>query len=508
MAAFRALERPNALPALRYTERMLLRLRTAPRAGRLVFAAACAALALPPLGCGGSAPVADPTGPPNLLLVTVDTLRADRMACYGGRPDVATFLCSLADAGTRFEWAFSTAPYTAPSIASILTGVYPSAHGVRQSAVSYLRGEIDTLPELLQAAGYTTAAFISNPVLERSRQLDQGFGVFDQRMPREERNRPGFVEREARSTTDAALAWAQVAAEPPWFVWVHFQDPHGPYEPPDAAAAYDDPAEARLPLLRNDESGLGGIPAYQQLPGLFTQKAYEDRYLDEIQYLDEHVRRLVTGLDALGDPPAVLLTADHGEAFGEDGYYFAHGHSVGLDQIRVPLLWRPTAAAAPSVVSAPVSLIDVAPTLLRVAGVETPATWTGRPLPVGGGDAAADRAIFAEHGRRAAIISGGVYYARDRRPVAPDEVDLNSRGPVKLLPSRTARLVGLPATDRKDAARALPVYELADRSDAAAALEPALARFLAAAATRRAGAVHDSVPTEMQERLRALGYSD
>jgi arylsulfatase len=245
-------------------------------------------------------------------------------------------LCSLADGGIRFEWAFSTAPYTAPSIASILTGLYPSVHGVRQSAVSYLREEFDTLPELLRAAGYETAAFISNPVLERSHRLDQGFGVFDQEMPREERNRPGVVERVAQSATDAALAWAQIAAEPPWFMWVHFQDPHGPYEPPDASMGYDEKGGTRLPVLETDHSGLGGIPSYQALPGLFTREAYERRYADEIRYLDGHLKRLVEGLDALGDPPAVLVTADHGEAFGEDGYYFAHGHSVGLDQIRVP----------------------------------------------------------------------------------------------------------------------------------------------------------------------------
>jgi len=85
------------------------------------------------------------------------------------------------------------------------------------------------------------------------------------------------VEREARSTTDAALAWAQVAAEAPWFMWVHFQDPHGPYEPPDASTGYDPPDGKRLPVLENDDSGHGGIPSYQRLPGLFTREAYEAR---------------------------------------------------------------------------------------------------------------------------------------------------------------------------------------------------------------------------------------
>jgi len=310
------------------------------------------------------------------------------------------------------------------------------------------------------------------------------------------------VERVAHSTTDAALAWAQIAANPPWFIWVHYQDPHGPYEPPGSSIGYDEKDGTRLPVLENDHSGLGGIPSYQALPGLFTREAYERRYADEIRYLDSHLKRLVEGLDALGDPPAVLLTADHGEAFGDDGYYFAHGHSVALDQIRVPLLWRPAEPGAPAVERAAVSLLDIPPTLLQIAGLEAPEAWLGHPLPVAGSRIPVDvpeRAIFAEHSRRAAVIVGDAYFARDSRKVVEGERDPNSGGVVKLLPPRTARL---------DAAGALPGYEPAGGNAVAAALEPALARFLAEAARSRSGAEHDSVPDEMRERLRALGYTE
>jgi arylsulfatase len=475
--------------------------RPAPHTARSLVAASCAGLLLS-AGCGESTPDSETPDQPNLLLITVDTLRPDRLVCYGGEPGVGEFLCSLADGGTRFEWAFSTAPYTAPSIASVLTGLYPSAHGVRQAGASYLPREFDTLPELLQTAGYATAAFISNPVLDRTRQLDQGFAVFDQKLPRMERNRPDYAERDAQSTTDAALAWAQITAEPPWFLWVHFQDPHGPYEPPGAPPISDEPGGDRLAPLEDDHSGLGGIPTYQILPGVVTREAYERRYLDEIRYLDGHVKRLVAGLDRLGDRPAVLVTADHGEAFGEDGYYFAHGHSVGLDQIRVPLLWRPAAPGASAVARVPVSLVDVAPTLLRSTGLDPPAAWPGRPLPVFGGQVAAesaDRAFFAEHGRRAAIIAGDAYYARNRREVVAGEPDRNSGGRIKLLPPRTAQLGG---------SGGLPPYEPAGGSAAAAALEPALASFLVEAASRRAGAMHEVVPEELRRRLRALGYAE
>jgi arylsulfatase A-like enzyme len=501
MAALGAPETGRPPFSLRYTERMARSPRRPPaRPRRALAAAASAGLLLLTPGCGGPTPESERSQPPNLLLITVDTLRPDHLRCYGGEPDVGDFLCSLADAGIRFEWAFSTAPYTAPSVASILTGLYPSFHGVSQTAVSYLRDEFETLPELLQGAGYETAAFVSNPMLERSHQLDQGFEVYDQKMPIEERNRPGRMEREAQSTTDAALAWAQTSARPPWFVWVHFQDPHGPYEPPDGVTGHDEEGGTRLPVLENDHSGLGGIPSYQALPGLVTREAYERRYTDEIRYLDGHVKRLVEGLDALGDPPAVLLTADHGEALGEDGYYFAHGHSVGLDQIRVPLLWRPAAPETPAVARTAVSLLDVAPTLLRVAGLEAPENWPGRPLPLTKSQVSeepGERVIFAEHGRRAAVIVGDAYFARDRREVVEGERDPNSGGRVKMLPPRTAHL---------DGSGAMPAYEPAEGSAAAAALEPTLARFLADAERNRSAAEHEAAPEDVRERLRALGY--
>jgi arylsulfatase A-like enzyme len=407
-------------------------------------------------------------------------------------------MCALAERGTRFQWAIAPAPYTAPSVASVLTSRYPGYHGVSQSAVSYLRNETLTVAEVLRAAGYSTAAFISNPVLDRGRNFGQGFEVYDQRMTRHERNRPTHTERDAETTTDAMLAWAQVSAPPPWFIWVHFQDPHGPYEPPDSPAARDDPNGKRLEV-QSDHAGLGGIPAYQALPGLFTTAAYERRYLDEIRYLDAHVKRLVDGLDALGDPPAVLLTADHGEAFGEDGFYFVHGHSVGLDQIRIPLLWRPPRPAPAAAETAPVSLVDVAPTLLRLAGLEIPAEFQGRPLPLAGNGrppAEDERPIFSEHSHRAAVVAGDAYYARDRRPLRPGERDRISGGKLVPLPRRTARLL---------AEGPLPAYASAEAKGGSEPLEAELARFLDATRDKR-GATRSDLPEEAQERLRALGY--
>ncbi len=444
---------------------------------RAALAAACLAL---------SACDAPPSGPPNLLLITIDTLRADRLACYGGKPDVGTAICALADGGTRFAWAFAAAPHTGPSVASLLTSRYPSFHGVGQEARSRLRSEEQTIAELLRAAGYTTAGFVSNPVLNPSRNFGQGFAVYDVRLKRRERNRPLAFERVAADTTDAVLAWAARRPASPWFVWVHYQDPHGPYEPPGARRVRDEPGAELLPVLTT-HLGLGGIPAYQALPGLHSVAAYERRYLDEIRYLDPHVARLVAALDDLGARPAVLLTADHGEAFGEDGFYLAHGHSVGLDQIRVPLLWRPARPGPSRVVTTPVSLLDVAPTLLRTAGLEVPESFAGRALPVDGEpELDAERPVFAEHGDRVAVVLGRSYWSRDRKPPAEP-----------WYPARSAELTG----DGR-----LPAYRFPG-ADAASPLEPLLARFVEKVQAQPPGERGD-VPEEMREQLRALGYAD
>jgi arylsulfatase len=459
---------------------------------RTLVAAAIAALV---------AHCADAKARPNILLVTVDTLRADALACYGGDPEVGRAACAVADGGTRYTWAFSTAPSTAPSVASILTSRYPSQHGVDELAVTLLEDGASTVAEAFEAAGYATAAFVSNPVLARARRLDQGFAIYDDRMTDREANRK-VGEREAAATTDAALAWARVARAP-IFLWVHYQDPHGPYAPPGAPPQADAPGAEALPVLR-DHSGRGGIPAYQALPGLRSAPAYSARYRAEITYLDQHLARLVAGLEALGPPLGIALTADHGEAFGEDGYWLAHGHSVGLDQIRVPLLVRPPASAAAGTaggssgtVELPVSTLDVAPTLLRLAGIEPPPAFEGRALPVGTASAAetaeiAGRPLFAEHRLRIAVVAGSAYYARDRQPIATPVPDRVSGGELGPLPVRAARLGSDPR---------LPAYEAAGGGNP---LEEIASRFTSRGAM--AGAPRIELSPAERERLRALGY--
>jgi arylsulfatase A-like enzyme len=426
-------------------------------------------------------------GRPDLLLVTVDTLRADALACYGGPPDVGPALCSLGERGVLYEWAISAAPSTAPSVASLLTSLYPAEHGVTQFAMSWLDESAVTLAELLAASGYATGAVVSNPVLDRSRQLGQGFETYDVRMTRHELNRPQLAEREARATTDAALAWL-ARARPPRFLWVHYQDPHGPYDPPGAAP----PAAANqgrvLPVLPN-HSGKGGIPAYQVLPGVRGLDAYTERYRAEIRYLDGELARLLVALPDAG----VLLTADHGEAFGEDDYYLAHGHSLGLEQIRVPLLWRPPGGVAPRRVGVPVGGVDVAPTLLAAAGLPAAPQFEGRALPLSDEEAPRDRVLFAEHRARGAVVAGRRYYARDRATLGRGRRDRISGGVLEPLPTRAAWLRGTE----------LPPYEVVAPADTAS-LDRALRSHLKRARGKKGG--QRELPEETRQQLRALGY--
>ena len=449
------------------------------------------------LACGGAG------GRPNLVLLTVDTLRPDRLACYGGAADVGTALCALGERGTRYAFAFSAAPSTAPSIASLLTSRYPSEHGVSQFAETALprrgegeaAGEIESVAELLRDAGYETAAFVSNPVLARSRRLDRGFAIYDDAMPRRERNRP-LPERSAEEVTDAALAWLRVTRRP-FFLWVHYQDPHGPYAPPEEPQVRDRPGAEVLPTLR-DHSGYRGIPGYQVLTGLRSPEAYAARYEAEIRYLDVHVARLLQTLEAESRATGVVLTADHGEAFGEDDYWFAHGHSVGLEQIHVPLLLRPPQpVTAGAVVGESVGTVDVAPTLLGWAGLPAPASFRGRPLPPGpDGEAGATRTLFAEHRARVAAIRGDVYLARDLEGLDAPRPDRITGGELHPLPERAARL-GTPAVGP-------PPYRPPEEVPGAGELGPLLSAH--AESAPRPEADPAPVDPDARERLRELGY--
>lgn len=431
---------------------------------------------------------------PNLLLITVDTLRADRLSCYGGPGGVGREICALGESGTRFQWAFSTAASTAPAMTSMLTSLYLPQHEVWQDMRSKLDPKFETLASELKKGGYQTAAFVSNPVLWKERQLDRGFDHYDDEMSRREPGRPNLRERAAAATTDAALAWAREATGP-WFIWVHYQDPHGPYLPPGATLPEEIEGSRKLRVL-NDASGFRGIPIYQKLADLRGLQTYEEMYLAEIRYADRQIGRLLRSLDSLGPRPGVLLTADHGEAFGEDAFYMAHGHSPALELVRVPMLWRPP-AGGPSggLVRESVSLVDVAPTLLHLAGLPIPGSFRGRSLPLDGSEGPA-RVIFTEQMRFVAAILEGRYYTRERHPGSPNWNGGAWSHFYPDLPPRVAELGRGPA---------LPPYVPAAEADTSE-IEPPLEAFLGAWPLRIGNWAREEVSDELRAQLHELGY--
>jgi arylsulfatase A-like enzyme/Tfp pilus assembly protein PilF len=296
---------------------------------------------------------------PNLLLVTLDTTRADHLGAWGWTHARTPNLDALARRGTRFERCDTVAPITLPSHASLLTGLYPPRHGVRDNGTFVLDGSFTTVTETLAAAGYDTAAVVSAVVLARRHGLDQGFRSYDDDLVAGYTQATEVGERPAAATTDAALA-ALASLRAPWFLWVHYFDPHEEYRPPTAWAG-------------------GGGP----------HRLYDG----EIAYLDHELGRL---LAALPSSSAVTVVGDHGEMLGEQGER-SHGLLLAGGARRVPLI-----LAGPGVPSGRdegclVRSVDVAPTLLQLAGLRPAKALDGAPLlplPSAGGDC--ERVSYSE----------------------------------------------------------------------------------------------------------------
>jgi arylsulfatase len=339
--------------------------------------------------------------PPNVLLITVDTLRADHLHCYGQPLPTSPNIDALAARSMVFERAIAASGYTGPSHSSIMTGRYPRRQSMGLSNGMLALDDVQTLAGVLRQRGYDTAAFVSNVVLAARSGLNRGFDVYDDQLPDPEPNRRNVFERRAPQTVKRALDWLERARAKPFFLWVHFQDPHGPYTPPapyrDAFHVASVDGDPELPVL-DDNGGQGGIPPYQLVDGPRRVSDYRSRYAGEIAYTDQSLGELLTAVERHG-PTIVVVTADHGESFGENGFYFAHGHSAAPDLSHVPLL-----VSAPGVPAArradPVSHVDVMPTVLELAGVPVPAGVEGialgptlrarAPLP--------ERAVFCDVG--------------------------------------------------------------------------------------------------------------
>jgi choline-sulfatase len=286
----------------------------------------------------------------NVLLVTIDTFRADRVG-VGLTPAIDR----LAATGLRFTQARTAVPLTLPSHATIHTGLLPPAHGVRENGVGALADSHQTIARVLKDAGYATAAFVGAFVLDRRFGLSQGFDTYDDQIPRDPDATDRLeAERPASAVVDRALAWLEGRQAPspqppaPFFVWVHLYDPHAPYTPP----------KEFLPPGRTPYDG-------------------------EIAYADAQLGRLLDRLHAAGlmDRTMIMVAGDHGEALGEHGER-THGMLVYDSTLRVPLVVGAPASMGygGATIAEAVSLVDVAPTLLHAAGVAPVQSMKGRDL--------------------------------------------------------------------------------------------------------------------------------
>ncbi len=369
-----------------------------------------------------------------MILITIDTLRADHLSAYGYQRPTSPHLDAFIARGTAVRWAFSTASSTAPSHASIMVGSYPSFNTVgRLNGLFELEDSATTLAELCAERGLQTAAIISNPVLRSELGLDQGFKSYDDDLESRELNRD-LTEQTAPRALDKALAKLDEFRDAPFFLWLHFQDPHGPYTPPpefvEAVRGVTADSSAVLPVGDND-SGHRAIPTYQVLGDERRIDEYVARYDGEIAYLDSHLKVLFERLEALGllDRTLVAITSDHGEALGEDGFYFAHGHSVGADLVRVPLAFVGPGVLSGGVLAGPISNLDIFATVLDFLSIEVPAATQSASLwPLLTGDASqeAPRPAFTEGPQQVGIASGDVYLRRARAGEAQQVVRLGS----------------------------------------------------------------------------------
>jgi len=348
---------------------------------------------------------------PWVLLISVDTLRADHLSCYGYHRNTSPAIDRFAGDALLFKNCLSHAPITGSSCASMLSGLLP--HEIKVVGNNSPPGKAKMLAEILKSVGYKTMAVVSNYVLRKGIGWEQGFKIYDASFGGRElvRRTP---ERIAEHTTDRAIELLRKYHDEQAFMWIHYQDPHGPYTPPEVfAEMFRDHGKTAVNLKLNETaSGWGGIPRYQKLGENIDLHYYISQYDGEIRYFDDHFNRLLDTLKELGrfESSLIIFTSDHGEGMGGHDYYFAHGENLYNSLIHVPLiikLGRELTGARTDFVQH----IDIVPTLLNILDIETDFRFRGDDLRR---ESSTNREIFAEmisstnnYETKSSIVTGG-----------------------------------------------------------------------------------------------------
>lgn len=308
---------------------------------------------------------------PNILLITVDTLRADHLSSYGYYLKTSPEIDKLAEEGVRFANAYSPIPLTGPSHTSLFTSRYPQEHGARINGFAVPKdSKWLSLPQILKRFGYQNGAFVSAwPLTSRLTHLDRWFDRYDEDLSRQ--YQVFNSSRYAEDVTPVAISWLEENRAGPFFLWVHYFDPHSPYN------------------LREDfaEPASSGHPRSTREPLNRAMASRIRKYDSEIGYADFYIGKLLARLDELGlkQSTLVALTSDHGESLGEHGYV-GHGRQLSEGIVRIPLIMRyPAELPAGKVISRNVSLLDATPTILgltigRQPDRDLPTSFAGRNL--------------------------------------------------------------------------------------------------------------------------------
>ena len=331
---------------------------------------------------------------PNILLYVICTLRPDHTSLYGYAKDTTPFLKKLGASAVVFDDAQAQAPWTKPSVASLMTSLPAFAHGIVNDTDTIPRGSA-TMAELLRGEGYVTASIIANPFAGRTSGLDRGFDHIME-YPVVQRHRSDAADRgtDSAAINRAIIPWLERHRDEPYFLYVQSTDPHAPYRPPAGfEEKFSKPAETdqfnRDYAKLRDVRAYGGGATVSQAeirakginPAIYTQRATE-RYDGEIAHNDSSIEALLARLRDLGtlDNTLIVIASDHGEEFWEHGFG-AHGHSLYSELIHcVLMMWNPRLIPAPRRVGEPVQLIDIMPTVMELIGAKPPPTAQGQSL--------------------------------------------------------------------------------------------------------------------------------
>ena len=489
-----------------FTDRRPARL--ALRAALLAIVGVATALAL---GSGCQRP---PNKKPNVLLISIDTLRADHVGAYGYRLDTTPTIDALARRGVRFADATVAWPKTWPSMAAMVTGKAPQTNGILLRPRRPLPPENLTLAEALRDGGYATGAVVANVNLARSFGFDQGFETYVESWADEAirqtgsasfRNAPGLVKRftNGRIVTDQALATLDALGggkDRPFFLWLHYIDPHGPYVPPPAYAKFF--VGEHPPYLVPLEE----LPPYQLQIDPATGKVssdigfYTTQYDREIRSLDDQISRLLAALDERGltRDTLIVFTADHGESLSENAYYLEHGDVPYQTTAAVPLFFVLDGRfPGGRVVEGPVGVIDVFATILELTGTPVPPGLASTSLvrALEGDDAATPKDVYMMSGKyepwQLSVREGPWKLVLLRAP--QDREWLRA-------PERALYDLARDPTEQHDV--------LAENRVLAAALEKKLVDWLVTTPRYAGGARTDleQLDERTQDMLRALGY--